>query len=87
MSETDLKQLLGRLHNELDKAGEVDEETRQLLALVSNDISSVLKSGQREGEMVDSSTLKKLAVEFEAEHPRLARTLNEVAESLAKIGI
>lgn len=93
MPESDLNTLLVTLHQELSSASDVDEPTRQLLKTVAADIASVLdqdsgSAGQQDKESdVGSHTLKQMAVEFEAEHPRLARTLNEVADSLARIGI
>ena len=92
MSEPDLKILLEQVHKKLNDAPSLDDESRRMLGIVSQDIAIVLGRLTRPEEQdsesgVGSHTLKKMAVEFEAEHPRLAHTLNDVADSLAKIGI
>ena len=92
MSEPDLKILLEQVHKKLNDAPSLDDATQRMLGIVSQDIAIVLgrltKSEESGSEPdVGSHTLKKMAVEFEAEHPRLAHTLNDIADSLAKIGI
>ena len=92
MSESDLKVLLEQVHKKLNEPPSLDAATERMLGIVAQDIAVVLgrqaKSAEKDDESgVGSHTLKKMAVEFEAEHPRLAHTLNDVADSLAKIGI
>jgi len=92
MSEPDLKILLEQVHKKLNDAPSLDDATQRMLGIVSQDIAIVLgrltKSEEPDSEPdVGSHALKKMAVEFEAEHPRLAHTLNDIADSLAKIGI
>ncbi len=95
MSESDLNALLVQLHkklNDVQGAQSVDDETHRMLGIVSQDIAIVLghdlmPSGKNEQADIGSHSLKRMAVKFEAEHPRLAHTLNDVADSLAKIGI
>ncbi len=92
MSESDLKTLLEQVHKKLNEPSSLDAATERMLGIVAQDIAVVLgrqeKSVEKDNESgVGSHTLKKMAIEFEAEHPRLAHTLNDVADSLAKIGI
>ncbi len=94
MSSSQLDALLLELHQQLSAKTEIDESTQKLLRQVSEDIAPYLdekEAQESESTSVDaelgSDSLKKMAVEFEADHPRLARTVNELADSLAKIGI
>ncbi|MBL4852423.1 MAG: DUF4404 family protein [Gammaproteobacteria bacterium] len=95
MPESDLNILLTQLHkklNDVQGAQSIDGEAHRMLGIVSQDIAVVLgrhsaSSGKNEQASIGSHSLKRMAVEFEAEHPRLAHTLNDVADSLAKIGI
>lgn len=92
MSESELDTLLTQLHDKLNNSPDINDETRRMLGIVSQDIAILLGrngslSEQPDQSSIGSNTLKKMAVEFEAEHPRLAHTLNDVADSLAKIGI
>jgi len=95
MSESDLNVLLAQLHkklNDVQGVQSINDETHRMLGIVSQDIAIVLgrrstSSEKNEQESIGSHSLKRMAVEFEAEHPRLAHTLNDVADSLAKIGI
>ena len=92
MSESELSALLSQLHDKLNDSPDIDDEARRMLGIVSQDIAVVLGRSspavdQDKSTIAGSMTLKKMAVEFEADHPRLAHTLNDVADSLAKIGI
>ncbi|MBL1432395.1 MAG: DUF4404 family protein [Gammaproteobacteria bacterium] len=92
MSEPEINTLLSQLHSKLNDSPNIDDETHRMLGIVSQDIAILLGRNNDSSEDKDKSipgsiTLKKMAVEFEAEHPRLAHTLNDIADSLAKIGI
>lgn len=91
MSESELNALLLQLHDKLNESPDIDDESRRLLDIVSQDIAVAMGRSSAttddKATVAGSMTLKKMAVEFEAEHPRLAHTLNDVADSLAKIGI
>lgn len=93
MSETELDALLIQLREALSDTGELSTATKTLMQTVSDDISAALDRASIENDDVDneqgigSDSLRKMAIEFEAEHPRLAHTINDLADSLAKIGI
>jgi hypothetical protein len=78
----DLKTLLRQLHTELAGARRVDAESRKLLDLVVADIEHL-------GVAADSAPgrLESLALRFEVEHPRVAATLRQIGDVLAKAGI
>lgn len=87
MAKETLKQQLTHLHDELASGEALDPETRELLARVSRDIERVLD----ENDDVDNASIvarvESAALEFEASHPRLARFLGEITDTLAKIGV
>ena len=85
MSQESIQSLLRRLHEELGKAGPVDEETRRMLDLVAGDIA------RTESEAAAGSShapaLERLAVRFESDHPTLASAARQVVDALGKAGI
>ena len=86
MSQSDLHNLLTQLHARLKSAQSLDAEDRSLLATVLADIENTLgkEPGARPPE---ASGVQSLAVKFEADHPALADTLRQLADTLGKAGI
>ncbi|MBS0373310.1 MAG: DUF4404 family protein [Proteobacteria bacterium] len=82
MGADDLNSLLRRVHAELGRAPQLDEESRGLLAVVAADI-------ERLGHAAPATApgLRALAVQFEAEHPAAAAALRQVGDLLGKAGI
>jgi hypothetical protein len=74
----DLPDLLRRLHAELERASTLDDESRQLLGVLSQDLQKF------ESHM---SSARSFAVRFEAEHPEVAATLRQIADVFGKAGI
>jgi hypothetical protein len=86
MSETDLQELLAKLHASLSRATSLDADARKLLSTVSRDIEKALaRSGQTHSS--PEPRLEALAVRFEADHPALADTLRQIVDALGKAGI
>jgi len=83
--QNELHRLLRQLHEELARAGRIDDESRELLGLVAGDIGALTASQQAAAEHLPA--LKRLAVDFESEHPALAATARQIADLLAKAGI
>ncbi len=75
---SDIPALVRRLHDELQRASTLDEESRQLLAVLARDM-----------EKFDTqmSSARGFAVRFEAEHPEIAATLRQLADVFGKAGI
>jgi hypothetical protein len=73
-----LPELLRRLHAELERASTLDDESRELLAVLSKDLQKF------ESHM---SSARGFAVRFEAEHPDVAATLRQIADVFGKAGI
>jgi len=75
-----LKTLLAELDDELRHTGDLDEETRQMLGALGEDIESMASPGAIE-------RAKQLETRFAAEHPVLERIAREIADTLSKMGI
>ena len=80
MGEERLKALLAELHDELHQVGEIDPETRKVLAELSSDIEEVASVSAAE-------RARSLESRFAAEHPVLERIAREMADLLTKMGI
>ncbi len=85
----DLKKALRDLHRHLESAGGIDEESRELLRALDQDIHQLLDSDRKPDE--DSEPLTEraqaIAARFASEHPQLEKVLRELADKLASIGI
>jgi hypothetical protein len=75
---SELPDLLRRLHAELGRATTLDDESRELLAVLARDLQKF------ESHM---SSARGFAVRFEAEHPEVAATLRQIADVFGKAGI
>lgn len=91
MDKQELTGLLAKLQTELESGQAVDEQLRQQLLALDQDIQKVLaKRADPTSGAVDAS-LSQRATEIEArfasEHPYLASTLRDVMDTLGKMGI
>ncbi|MCJ7590819.1 MAG: DUF4404 family protein [Woeseiaceae bacterium] len=87
MSNSEIRNLLAQLHDEIKKS-EMDAETRTLVRQLDSDIHALLDSNRAEPET--ASVLKRaqeLEANFESEHPTTVRILSEVIETLSRMGI
>lgn len=80
MGQERLKALLAELHEELHQVGEIDPDTRKILAELGDDIEEVASVGAAE-------RARRLESKFAAEHPVLERIAREIADALTKMGI
>ncbi len=80
MGKERLKTLLAELHEELHQVGEIDADTRKVLAELNADIEEVASVGAAE-------RARALESRFAAEHPVLERIAREIADLLTKMGI
>ncbi len=83
LSKQRLSELLTELNDELQAAGDVDAETRELLSQLHGDIERLA------GETHSSTTerAKHLESAFAASHPVAERIAREIVDVLAKMGI
>lgn len=87
MASERLQESLRALHRELADPEAVDEANRKLLEQVAEDIERVLDDEDETTPDSVRGRFEKMAVDFEAEHPRFARVMNEVVDALARMGI
>lgn len=88
--EETLRELLARVHERLRRAGgAVDEESRELLTVLTRDIERTVGGGSAHTAPGPDSLprLEALAVRFEAEHPALGQGLRQLVDFLSKAGI
>ena len=83
MSKERLSELLTELSTELHEAGDVDDETRELLGALHEDIDRLTAEAQPSA--VDRA--QHLESRFAANHPVAERIAREIADLLAKMGI
>lgn len=87
MSNTKIKDLLQKLHDEIGDTS-VDDETRTLLRTLESDIDELLDTTT---DSSDSSlaleSARKLETSFAATHPVAERFVREMMDTLAKMGI
>lgn len=86
-----LRKQLTELHDTLASTGELDPELRALLKEVSGEIEAILGEEAPEEDASAASQLqtrvRRATVDFETEHPRLAHILEDLADTLTKLGI
>ncbi|WP_425396404.1 DUF4404 family protein [Aeoliella sp.] len=90
MDSDQLRTELTKLHQELSTVDSVDDSTKEMLTTVMQDIVKVL-SGEQTGEsdapQASSENIRNMMSEFEAEHPKLAQALGQIADGLQNLGI
>ncbi len=91
MDQNRLHQLLSELDRELKSATALDAESRALLERVVADLPGRDASGASAPATTDAAPpearLRELMVRFEAEYPKLAGALGQLADALGKLGI
>ena len=89
MKGKDIKSTIRDLHENLEKAGPIDPETRELLSQLDRDLHHLLESdgrGDREEDGLQER-LEALAADFDSRHPQLSAVLRELGVALARVGI
>jgi Domain of unknown function (DUF4404) len=86
MSKQTLRSSLEKLHAELGAGAKLDPELRTMLTHVAQDIERVLADETPHAASLPAQ-VENIAVKFEADHPQLAHTLNEITDALSKIGV
>ena len=87
MTDTDLKQLLSRLHDELENTASVDPDALRLVQELDEEINRLLEA--EDNDEFDSVMDRARSVEtrFAVDHPVAERFLREIIDALAKVGI
>ena len=86
-----LHEQLARLHSELARTTQVDDDSRALLVTLLADITRLLEISGGRALNQDTASLpgrmEEVAVGFEAEHPSLSAAIRGVIEALSRAGI
>jgi len=83
LSSERIRELLTELNKELQATGNIDTETRDLLAQLNDDLDDITEGdGTSAGDRA-----KDLESRFAAEHPVAERIAREIADILTKMGI
>ena len=90
MSDQQLRDLLARLHKELENTDEVDAETLELVRELDTEINRLVESESDSGidefdNVMDHA--KSVETRFAVDHPVAERFLREIIDALAKVGI
>ena len=80
-----LKELLEQLHAALEQTQPVDDESRQLLAHLRDDIQTVLRESSASSRASLHRRLDAALAQFEDSHPDLALTIKQVLDNLAQV--
>ena len=89
MTDTNLRELLEKLHNELEQLEVTDEADREKLRHLDADIRQLLKRSNP-AEETDESMLERLQDtidRFETTHPRLTMMLSQMMTILSNAGV
>ena len=87
MSNSEIRQLLAKLQDEIQKT-DLDVETRSLVQQLDADIHELLESdtvGAKTNSVVERA--KSLETNFASEHPAAERFMREVIDTLVRMGI
>jgi len=88
MNDKQLKELLRKLNEELEKTDSVDADTAALLQELEDDLQR-LSGGDAAAQEYESvlSQAQALETRFAAEHPTAERFIREIMDMLSKVGI
>jgi regulator of replication initiation timing len=88
MEKQRLRELLGQLHEELDRTDAVDESTADVLADLKEDISRLVREEVDIDDEQEGLTerLNEVVGDFEEDHPKLTIMIQHVLDSLARMG-
>ena len=91
MSQPELHELLAGLHDELKATASVDQQTREELRHLVDDIRSVLDEASGPGAAARyrglRERLRHAVTGFEASHPQLARRIEGAIDTLAMLNL
>jgi len=89
MTNQDLRDELQGLHQQIETAIQRESLDRDALSNVMTDIVRISQGDDLHGEQTETlkEQLADQVADFEAVHPRLAATLRDIMDVLAKLGI
>ena len=86
MSDRKLTKLLEQLHDELEKTQSVDEEGREMLVHLNDDIRKYIDPSEEDDETV-FERIQDAIDHFEVEHPVITAALSQILNTLSNAGI
>jgi phosphate uptake regulator len=87
MTDQNLKTLLNRLHEVLDKTDKVDDDTLKLVQELDEDINRLLDADSDDDFDNVMDRARSVETRFAVDHPVAERFLREIIDALAKVGI
>jgi hypothetical protein len=90
MNDHELRELIEKLHAEIQNTRTVDEKGKELLAHLESDIRALLEQTDGNGTPVHPSTIQRLEEgldHFEVTHPTLTILISRLLEALSNVGI
>ena len=87
MTDQPLRDLLGKLHDELQRIESVDEKGRDLLRDLDTDIRALLERSGEAGSDSSAKSIQSAMDHFEITHPKLTMALSEMLTALNNAGI
>jgi predicted outer membrane protein len=90
MDDQELRELIEKLHTEIQNTHSVDEKGQELLLHLESDIRELRNRTGENGVQVHPSTIKRMEEglsHFEATHPALTALLSRFLETLSNAGI
>ena len=86
MADKKLPELLKQLHDELEKAEAVDDEGREMLAHLNEDIKQFLDPARENPENL-LDRLQNAIDHFKVDHPVITAALSQILNTLSNAGI
>ena len=90
MDQKTLRERLAKLHAELSNAHQENPATRQSLGEILPDVKRMVDQppgGTLPADKSLSDRLERVAVQFEADHPKLAASARSLIDLLSEVGI
>jgi chromosome segregation ATPase len=88
MDDKDLQQKLNDLHAEIERVQDVDDEARQMLTHLQQDIENLLEgSSDAEAHQSLIERLNEAINQFEVTHPDMTKSMGQLLDLLARLGI
>jgi hypothetical protein len=85
MPQETLKQQLQQLHDVLQQHPQLDDESRQLLRTIADDIADHRGANQSDDDL--AGQVQQQAIRFEQEYPTLSGILRQIVDTLERIGV
>ncbi len=87
MSNEKLRELLGTLHEEIQKT-DIDDDTRALMRELDSNIHQLIESSAPDSDTKSAvERARQLEAEFSTSHPVAERFVREIIDTLVKIGV